>query len=50
LISRDVHFMENDMWDWNEKQVVEFADQVSKSQLDKNELVDGILVRGMIIC
>ncbi|RDX63928.1 putative mitochondrial protein, partial [Mucuna pruriens] len=47
LISRDVHFMENDEWDWDEKQVVEFLDQVSKSQLDENELADDIPIRGM---
>ena len=47
LISRDVHFMENDECDWDEKQVVKFHDQVSKSQLDENELIDDFPVRGM---
>jgi len=38
--------MENDEWDWDEKHV-KFPDQVSKSQLDENELVDDFPIIGM---
>ena len=47
LISRDVHFMENDEWDWEGKHSALVPDQVPKLQLKEDELVDDIPVRGM---
>lgn len=46
FISRDVHFMENDKWDWVGKQSALIPDQVPKLQLKEDELLDDDPVRG----
>ncbi|XP_039128921.1 uncharacterized protein LOC120265069 [Dioscorea cayenensis subsp. rotundata] len=48
LISKDMHFMENDEWDWEGKQSALVPDQVPKLQLKEDELVDDIPDRDTI--
>ena len=47
LISRDMHFMENDECDWKEKQTAFVPDKVPKLQLRGDELIDDTPIRGI---
>ena len=46
FISKYVHFMENDEWDWEGKQAALVPDQVQKLQLKEDELVDDDPIKG----
>lgn len=45
LISRDVHFMENEQGNWKEAQPTSIPDQITKLQSEEDELVDDYPVR-----
>ncbi|KAK9122098.1 hypothetical protein Syun_019715 [Stephania yunnanensis] len=46
LISRDVHFMENEIWDWNGEKSASNLLHNSKFQLKEDELIDDVPIRG----
>lgn len=46
LVSRDVHFMEDEQWNWKEAESTCIPDQRTMLQWEKDELVDDVPVRG----
>ena len=46
LVSKDVHFIEDEKWNWEEAEPMLFPDQSEIPQLKEDELVDDVPVRG----
>ena len=46
IVSRDVHFAEEEKWDWKDNQLSVKASEEQASDHWKNELVDDLPIRG----